>query len=177
MEYSVKRSAGENCGSGKSDSVALGDPLRRPRAGVSHGLPFPDWHRNFFFCTIPAKRRPQMKTRKSSMVALAILLACGLIHAAPALHSFELWGKRTDTEKLYLYLGWSNGFLAARGPRGMELANCLESITYDQAIAMIDKRYKDHPELWSHPLGEQILDALTVDGGPCQGKNPLPSTP
>jgi hypothetical protein len=46
-----------------------------------------------------------------------------------------------------------------------------------QAIAMIGKRYQDHPELWAHPLGEQILDALTVERGPCQGKSPLVATP
>ena len=120
-----------------------------------------------------------MKILKSFFLALTILLARGPLHANPVVHKFELWGivGVTESDKLNLYLGWTNGFLLARGPRGAELAHCLESMTSEQAIAMIDKRYKDHPELWSKPFGEQILDALTVDGGPCQGKNPLVSTP
>jgi len=39
---------------------------------------------------------------------------------------------------------------------------------------VIDKRYKDHPEKWSHPITQQLLEALTVKGGPCEGENPLP---
>ena len=118
-----------------------------------------------------------MKSLKSLMLVLAIMLTSGLLRADPVVHKFELWGKGTNLDRLNLYWGWTNGFLQARGPRGVELDTCLESMTTEQAIAMIDKRYKDHPELWSHPLGEQILDALTVEGGPCQGKNPLASTP
>jgi hypothetical protein len=118
-----------------------------------------------------------MKSLKSSMLALAILLACGISHADPVAHKFELWGRVTESDKINLYFGWTNGFLQARGPRAVGLLTCLESMTTTQAIAMIDKHYKDHPELWSHPLGEQILDALTVEGGPCQGKNPLASAP
>jgi hypothetical protein len=106
-------------------------------------------------------------------LTLVILLACGLLNAAPSVHKFELWGKGTELEKLNLYLGWTNGFLMAKGARGLELANCLDGMTYEQDISMIDKRYKDHPELWSHPFGEQILEALTMAGGPCEGKNPL----
>jgi hypothetical protein len=109
-------------------------------------------------------------------LTLAILLTCGLLHAESVIHKFELWAIGTESDKLSLYWGWTNGFLQARGPRGLDLANCLSGMTTTQAIAMIDKRYKDHPELWSHPLGEQILDALTVDGSPCQGKNPLAPT-
>jgi hypothetical protein len=106
-------------------------------------------------------------------LTFSILLACGLSNASPVVHKFELWGSGTELDKISLYWGWTNGFLQARGPRGLELATCLDSITTAQATAMIDKRYKDHPELWSHPFGEQILEALTADGGPCQGKNPL----
>ena len=41
-----------------------------------------------------------------------------------------------------------------------------------QAIAMIDKQYKDHPERWSRFLGDEIIAALTVSGGPCEGAGP-----
>ncbi len=114
-----------------------------------------------------------MKSLKSLIVVLAILIASGLLHGNPVIHKFEFWGKGAKLDKLNLYVGWTNGFFQARGARGLELADCLDGMTTEQAIAMIDKRFNDHPELWSHPLGEQILDALTVDGGPCQGKNPL----
>jgi hypothetical protein len=43
----------------------------------------------------------------------------------------------------------------------------------EQATAMIDKRKNDHPEKSCRPLTEQMLEALTSGGGPCEGKNPL----
>ena len=67
-------------------------------------------------------------------------------------------------------LGWSNGFLQSRGPGANELMNCLNGMDAEQAVAMIDKYYKEHPERWSRPFGEEIPEALTVAGGPCQGK-------
>lgn len=105
---------------------------------------------------------------------LATLLVCTSVNADPVLHKFELWGTmKSPLEKLIFYQGWTNGFLAARGPRGLELATCLDGLSGEQAVAMIDKRYKNHPEQWSRPIGEQVLQALTVEGGPCEGKNPL----
>src|SRR5580692_9033726 len=116
-----------------------------------------------------------MKFVQFSMLAVAILLACAVSHADPVVHKFELWGKITNSEKIHLYFGWTNGFFQSRGPRAKELLTCLEKMPTTQAMAMIDKHYNDHPELWSHPIGEQILDAMTAEGegGPCQGKNPL----
>jgi hypothetical protein len=103
-----------------------------------------------------------------------VLLLCHSANAAAVLHKFQVWDlAKTKTEKLLFYLGWTNGFLQARGPEGAAFANCLESMESDQAVAMIDKYYADHPERWSRPLGEQLAEALTVEGGPCAGKNPL----
>jgi hypothetical protein len=113
-----------------------------------------------------------MKVLRLFTVTLGILLVSGLSRADPVIHKFELWGKSSQLDKMNIYIGWTNGFLASRGPRGMEFAKCLSEMSMDQATAMIDKRYKDHPELWSHLLGEQILDSVTA-GGPCEGKNPL----
>jgi len=118
-----------------------------------------------------------LKARRVLLLVLMILLSRGLLCADSVVHKFELWGKGTDVDRLNLYWGWTNGFLQASGPRGVELAVCLDGMTTTQALAMIDKRFKEHPELWSHPLGEQILNALTAEGGPCQGKNPLTPTP
>jgi hypothetical protein len=32
---------------------------------------------------------------------------------------------------------------------------------------MIDKYYKENPEKWGDPIGFAIMDALTLNGGPC----------
>lgn len=106
---------------------------------------------------------------------LLVLLICTSVNADPVIHKFEFWGKITPLEKLAFYWGWTNGFLPARGPRGLELANCLNEVSPHQAIAMIDKEYKDHPERWANPIGQQVLETLTAEGGPCPGKNPLDS--
>lgn len=114
-----------------------------------------------------------MKTPKLLILVIAIVLACEVLHADPVIQKFEFWGAGSRTDKIYIYAGWTNGFLLARGSKAEGLLVCLEGMTNPQAVAMIDKHYKDHPELWSHVLGEEILAALTVEGGPCEGKNPL----
>jgi len=79
---------------------------------------------------------------------LAALLVCQLLNADAVVHKFELWGStEKKTDKLLLYWGWTNGFLQARGARGLGLAQCLEGITPQQAIAMVDKHYKFSPSL------------------------------
>jgi hypothetical protein len=45
-----------------------------------------------------------------------------------------------------------------------------DNIDYNQAIAMIDKYYKDHPERWARDFGRELLNALTIVGGPCVGE-------
>jgi hypothetical protein len=100
------------------------------------------------------------------------LLAVVSAQASGVIQRFQYWGTVNQLEKLILYNGWTNGFFAARGSRGLELADCLETVTSEQAIAMIDKRHKDHPEKWSHPITQQVLEVLTVEGGPCAGKIP-----
>lgn len=108
-------------------------------------------------------------------IATATTALCALAIASPVVHKFELWGtaSRTYGEKVSLYWGWTNGFFQARGQTGAGLLECLQGIDYDQAVAMIDKHYKDHPEKWSRPMGEQFIEALTVRGGPCDGKSPF----
>jgi hypothetical protein len=108
---------------------------------------------------------------KKKVVVFFVLLAVSSLNADPVLHKFQLWGMSTKDQKLSLYWGWTNGFLQGRGAGAVDLANCLETMTTDQAMAMVDKHYKDHPERWSRPLGAEILIAVTVDGGPCAGKN------
>jgi len=117
---------------------------------------------------------------KPIIATLGIILCCGFLNAESVLHKFELWEPgiefKKDTRaiwKMGLYWGWTNGFLQKRGPKGGPLVDCLETMSTDQAIAMVDKYYKDHPEKWSGVFSEQILAALTVAGSPCEGKTPL----
>ncbi len=102
-----------------------------------------------------------------------ILVACSQLVADPVMHKFSVWDIGSDGEKLNLYIGWTNGFLHGRGPEILPLLSCLEEMTTVQAVAMVNKYYKDHPEKWSSPLTLQILEALTVRGGPCENKNPF----
>jgi len=120
--------------------------------------------------------------------ALVMLLLSGsAAYAAepePVLHRFGAWGSITEKDpnyasllKPWIYFGWTNGFLQGRQPSEaahyMELHDCLERMGVEQAVAMIDKYYKDHPEKWDRALGVQMLEALTVAAGPCEGKNPF----
>ena len=112
-------------------------------------------------------------------IALAILAALIPADAAPAVHAFRVWGLKSDTqklsydEKLSMYIGWTNGYFSGRGAQAFPLRFCTENnIPYIQAIAMIDKYYDEHPEKWSSDLSDEIVQALTVAGGPCSGKAP-----
>lgn len=118
-----------------------------------------------------------MKSLRCCLLAFAMLLIHGTSHADPVVHKFSIWGKLQEVDKIPLYIGWGDGFFLERTPRFLETANCLQTIDVAQAIAMIDKFYKAHPELWGHPLGEEILNSVTVAGGPCEGRNPLVPTP
>jgi hypothetical protein len=102
------------------------------------------------------------------------LLACGLLQGDPVIHKFEVWKRRSDEGKLGLYIGWTNGFLTAGEPKfTSDLISCLGAVSYKQAVAMIDKYFEARPERWSATLTEGILEALTVPGSACEGKNPL----
>jgi hypothetical protein len=126
----------------------------------------------FFAKTVQDKsRRWPPITTGLGIITFAILLGSASLRADPVLHTFALWGRANESEKVFLYAGLMNGFLPFRGLN--KLATCLYGITTTQAVAMIDKAYKDHPERWSHSLIEEVLVALTVDGGPCQGQYPL----
>ena len=111
------------------------------------------------------------------IVALALIATPMLADATPLVHGFRVWGMKTETqkksydEKLATYIGWSNGYFSGRGAPAFPLRMCVEDhVPYFQAIAMIDKYYDNHPEKWSDDLSDQIVQALTVSGGPCHGK-------
>jgi hypothetical protein len=91
-------------------------------------------------------------------------------------HGFKYWGTLNNpTEKLIFLNGFTNGLFM--GPRPLArfepLYDCItKTMSFDQAIAMIDKYYSGNPELWNAPMGHGIVSALTVKGGPCEGKDP-----
>lgn len=112
-----------------------------------------------------------------ALVILATSLPSGA--ATPAVHNFRVWGMSFDTqkrsydEKLAMYIGWSNGYFSGRGRQAFPLRFCIENnAPYDQAIAMIDKYYDNHPEKWGSDLSDEFVQALTVAGGPCSGEAP-----
>jgi hypothetical protein len=110
--------------------------------------------------------------RAFNSASLLFFIWSGL-SADPAFHKFELWGKLpTKPEKLLLFSGWTNGFWTGHGMRATKFSTCIEGMTTDQAIAMIDKYYNNHPEEWSYPLGVGIIDALTVTNSPCEHVDP-----
>ena len=122
---------------------------------------------------------------KTLLVAVVIFCLCGIGLSAenvPRTHKFQIWGTlNTDVEKIDFLMGFTNGLLAS----GVTVLECngnqqahkpkLDCILFskdlqlEQAVAMIDKYYKENPEKWSEPVGFAIIDALTVNGGPCAG--------
>lgn len=116
---------------------------------------------------------------RTTTIALTILAMSMFANAAPvpAVHNFLVWGMESDTQKrayddkLAMYIGWSNGYFSGRGAQAFPLRSCIEiNIPYIQAVAMIDKYYDNHPEKWSNDLSDEIVQALTIAGGPCGGK-------
>jgi hypothetical protein len=114
-------------------------------------------------------------------IAFALAAVTGIALGDPVLQTFGVWAaNQTYQEKASLYHGWTNGFLSAaksyanqkQQERIIEFAGCLEGMEYAQAVAVIDKYYKDHPELWQRPLAEMLTKALTAPGTACEGKGP-----
>lgn len=120
-----------------------------------------------------------MVRKQTTVVLTFIVLVCLSSQAQqqnePILHIFKAWGLLPNSlEKLDMYWGFTNGFFAGpRPPKFLALADCIEQrITSNQAIAMIDKYYKENPQRWGMPLGQEIIAALIVIDGPCPGKDP-----
>lgn len=97
------------------------------------------------------------------------------------LHKFQLWGTFDDLEKTDFYIGFTNGLITGSvatgvSPQskltpGMKLMSCLITDSGNpsrvQAIAMIDKYYKENPAKWDMLIGDAIVEALIVKDGPC----------
>jgi hypothetical protein len=126
------------------------------------------------------------------ILVLAVIFCCSavlfaqdlsVLHDVPKVHKFRLWNTLGDMDKVNFLMGFTNGLLTGAAiPRASEnkptqsLVACLlvdKGLSFDQAIAMIDKYYKENPEKWNILIGDAILEALTVKGGPCAGLLPM----
>lgn len=98
------------------------------------------------------------------------------------IHKFKLWSTLDNADKLTFLVGFTNGLLAGAATQRCSdnkptqaLLECVlvgKDPSLDQAIAMIDKYYKENPEKWNILIGDAIVEALTVKGGPCAGMAP-----
>jgi hypothetical protein len=121
---------------------------------------------------------------KALLIATLLLCFCSVSlfaqgAGASKLQKFQLWEKLDKSDKFTFLLGFTNGLLASRvtvlqcdeiTPAKREQLQCVlasEELDPPQATAMIDKYYKENPEKWNEPIGLAMIDALTVNGGPC----------
>lgn len=89
---------------------------------------------------------------------------------SPLIQKFDVWGSLAPDSKLAFYSGWANGlFTTTKDPETLALGRCLEKLTFEQILAMVDKRYADHREGFKNPISTEIIEALTVTGSPCEG--------
>ena len=119
---------------------------------------------------------------------LLLLCAVGLLAQEKTFKAqqFESWGILKDNAELKLWFmtGFTNGLVtgaeatiqAAHGtaPRFDDaftsLFKCIlygTSWSFNQAVALTDKYYTEHPEDWHLLMGQGIIKALTVKGSPC----------
>lgn len=118
------------------------------------------------------------------LAVVLILAGCAIGLSAediPRVHKFQLWGTLgTEVDKINFFTGFTNGLFASgvnvlecngNQPTKKPMYECIlfsKDLELHQAIAMIDKYYKENPEKWGDPIGFAIRDALTVKGGPCE---------
>jgi hypothetical protein len=116
-------------------------------------------------------------------LALVVLFACVLSSFArpaprqappsfpsPIIVPFDVWVGFPHESKIMFYSGWANGlFTNTKDPGALALRGCVEKLTFDQIVAMIDKWHADHREDWHKPMSTEMIDALTAAGSPCAG--------
>ncbi len=121
-------------------------------------------------------------SRRLKRIAVTGLLFATAMVADPILHKLDVWkvGARSAAQ-LSFYTGWTNGLMfglmgSAKTDRDFaaikSFGACVETMSYDQAAAMIDKYVEENPEKWNRSASDGIFAALTAKGGPCDGKSP-----
>jgi hypothetical protein len=114
-----------------------------------------------------------MKTTITGFIISLVLLGSGATTARaasdPFVHRLRVWGGlSTQIEKVDFVIAFTNGLFYGNPEETAHLRTCMnDNMTYEQAVAMIDKYYADHPERWNQPLAQEVVIALTVQGGPC----------
>jgi hypothetical protein len=94
--------------------------------------------------------------------------AQGSYNVSPVIARFGDWGAMTPDRKLIFYSGWSNGlFTTTKDPATLALGRCLENLSFEQIMAMINQRYAEHREWFKNPISVEVIKAVTVAGGPC----------
>ncbi len=89
---------------------------------------------------------------------------------SPLIEKFDIWGTLKPDSKLAFYSGWANGlFTTTKDPGTLTLGRCLEKLSFQQIVAMVDKRSADHREGFKNPISTEMIEAVTVAGSPCEG--------
>ena len=128
-------------------------------------MPCKNFSRNFRF-DLPATKRqftsyPGMSVADDSHP---------VVPPSPLIQKFDLWGNLTPESKLFFYSGWASGlFTTAKDPGTLTLGRCLEKLSLQQILAMIDRRYADHREGFKNPMSTEMIEAVTATGSPCEG--------
>jgi hypothetical protein len=90
--------------------------------------------------------------------------------SSPLIQKFDLWGNLTPESKLFFYSGWASGlFTTTKDPGTLALGRCLQKLSFQQILAMIDKRYAGEREGFENPISTEMIEAVTVTGSPCEG--------
>jgi len=96
--------------------------------------------------------------------------AQGSNNVSPVIQKFDVWRSLTPDSKLSFYSGWANGlFTTTNDPGALALGRCLQNLSFEHIVAMIDKRSADHRETFKNPISMEMIKAITVAGGPCEG--------
>jgi hypothetical protein len=89
---------------------------------------------------------------------------------SPLIEKFDIWGPLPPDSKLLFYSGWANGlFTTTKDPGTLTLGRCLEKLSFQQILAMIDKRSAGHRERLHNPISTEIIEAVTATASPCEG--------
>jgi hypothetical protein len=54
-------------------------------------------------------------------------------------------------------------------PENLGLSACVEKLTFEQIVAMVDKWHADHREERKNPISTEIVEAVTAPRSPCAG--------
>ena len=87
------------------------------------------------------------------------------------MHNFGIWELGDQVVKLYLYVGWTNGYFSEFSEDKNILRKCMNERMHPAiAILMIDKYSREHPEAKGEDFTKHMRLALTAKGGPCEDK-------